>query len=102
MEWCGNGSSSSSSSSSSLLCSWLPSSLSLLTPLSLTPFLPTAGYSVGWRSLSDYALRSLATAAAGVFGGEAALWAEAAQCLALVLKRSLPAILVKSGFSYIG
>jgi hypothetical protein len=37
-----------------------------------------------------------------VLGGEAALWVEMAQCLTLVLKRSLPAILVKSGFSYIG
>jgi hypothetical protein len=52
---------------------------------------------MGWRSLPEHALRFLASAAAYVFGGEAT-----AQCLTLVLKRSLPAILVKSGFSYIG
>lgn len=88
LEWSGNGT-----------LSWLPG-LSLLAPLA--PFLPTVGYSVGWRSLPEYALRSLSTAAASVLGGEAALWAEAALCLALVLKRSLPSILVKNGCSYVG
>ena len=89
VQWCGNG------TASALRY--------LLPPLSsLTPFLPSVGYATGWRTLSEYAAHAGAAAASYAVGGDAALWTEALQCLALVLKRSLPSILFKSACSRLG